>query len=50
MSADRVSKLSNLSGVSQASGGLSLIAIHLEGTFPGLPSSGSSRPASPASR
>ncbi|HEY3209802.1 MAG TPA: ABC transporter permease [Actinomycetota bacterium] len=47
MSADQVSKLSHLSGVSQVSGGVSLIAIHLEGTFPSLPSSGS-RLASPA--
>ncbi len=48
MSEDQVSKLSNLSGVSQVSGGLSLIAIHLEGTFLSPPSSGSSRSASPA--
>lgn len=46
MSTDQVSKLSNMSGVSQVSGGLSLIAIHLEGTFSRVPTSGSFR-ASP---
>ena len=38
---DQVSKVSNLSGVSSASGGLSLISIHAEGKFANLGNAGS---------
>jgi putative ABC transport system permease protein len=47
MSADQVSKLSGISGVSQVSGGLSLTAIHLEGKFPTGNTSGGSVRAAP---
>ena len=41
ISQDQVSKVSDLSGVSAASGGLTLISIHAEGTFPDFGGSGS---------
>ena len=41
MTAEQLERLSNLPGVRQYAGGLSLIAIHLEGKFTAAPESGS---------